>query len=82
MVSGLYRATSVKFTYDFALAKQLYIDGAPYFLTLIFLRLYKEFDMVIMGWLITDPIELGWYAAADRFFATLMFMPNMLIALA
>ena len=79
MVGALYKAHPFKLIYDYNLSKQLFIDGSPYFLTLIFAKLYKEFDMVMMTSLLPDAAELGYYSVADRLFGTLMFLPNALI---
>lgn len=79
MVSMLYRAQPFSIRFDFSLSKELYREGAPYFLTMIFAMLYKEFDIVIMSWLLPDANQFGWYAAADRLFGTMMFLPHVLV---
>ncbi|MFT5193112.1 MAG: O-antigen/teichoic acid export membrane protein [Cellvibrionaceae bacterium] len=79
MIIGLYRVQPFTVHYDFTLSRELYKAGAPYFLTIIFAMLYKEFDMVIMSWLLPDSNQLGWYTAADRLFGTMMFVPGVLI---
>ncbi len=80
MVTALFRANRFDFKYDFALSKEFFREGRPYFLALIFLRIYKEADTIIMAELIEDSAELGWYRIADQLFGTLMFLPNLLIA--
>ncbi len=80
MVGALFKADRFDFKYDFALSKQFFREGRPYFLALIFLRIYKEADTIIMAELINDATELGWYKIADQLFGTLMFLPNLLIA--
>ena len=79
MVSTLYRTQPFSINFDLSLSRELYREGTPYFLTMIFAMLYKEFDIVIMSWLLPDANQLGWYTAADRLFGTMMFLPHVLV---
>ena len=79
MVAALYRAQPFTLSFDLSLSRELYREGVPYFLTMIFAMLYKEFDMIIMSWLLPTSNQLGWYTTADRLFGTMMFLPHVLI---
>ncbi|MEM9773087.1 MAG: flippase [Chloroflexota bacterium] len=79
MLRTLYRVEPIKFEYDFQTSMQLYKAGLPYFFSGIFAVLYKEFDIIIMSWLIEDSEQFGFYGTADKFATTLMFVPTVLI---
>ncbi|MEM8856932.1 MAG: flippase [Chloroflexota bacterium] len=79
MVRALYRTHAFKLEFDFATSVDLYKSGLPYFFSGIFAILYKEFDIIIMSWLIQEPEQFGFYGTADRLAQTLMFVPTVLI---
>lgn len=79
MLRTLLKVQEIKFKFDFKTSVHLYKAGLPYFFSAIFAILYKEFDIIIMSWLIEDSEQFGFYGIADRIAATLMFVPTVLV---
>jgi O-antigen/teichoic acid export membrane protein len=52
--------------------------GVSYFVADAALIVYQQVDTVVMSALVDDE-QLGWYAAADQLFASLLFVPTILM---
>ena len=53
-------------------------QSAPYLSIGIALVLYMQLDVVLMSFFVSD-VEIGWYGQADTLFATLLFVPTIMM---
>jgi O-antigen/teichoic acid export membrane protein len=73
----LQKLTSFKLSVNWHLIRSVLTASLPYFLVTIGIVIYHQVDIVIISLLVNEQ-TIGWYAAADRLFGTLLFIPNVL----
>jgi len=76
---GLHRIYELKIRFDKNIIGWILRASLPYLFINISLVIYVQIDIVIISLLI-DEQGVGWYAAADRLFSTLLFIPTVFIA--
>ena len=67
----------IRLEFDFSRLVVMLKRGLPYGISVIFLFVYFQIDMLMLS-LMLPPIEVGIYAAAYRLIAVLLFIPGIL----
>jgi O-antigen/teichoic acid export membrane protein len=76
---ALKRLQPLYFTFDWLRAKWMVKNSLPYLVNVGIRTVYVQIDIVIISWLVSEAV-IGWYSAASRLFATLLFIPTVLVA--
>ena len=78
LIQGFYlkRLQPIHFHFNWQATKLVIRSSFPYFLVSVFAVIYIQLDIVIIS-LLTDEEVVGWYAAADGLFGTLLFIPSI-----
>jgi len=72
---ALRRIHPIRFTtIDGAAMRPLLVHSFPYFMSMLTLVLYHQIDTLVIAAVATEEV-IGWYDAATRLYATLMFVP-------
>ncbi len=53
-------------------------SSIPYLVTTLFRTIYVQIDIIVISLLVNESV-IGWYSAADRLFATFLFVPSILM---
>lgn len=77
----LHRIHPLQFTWNQPIIVRMFKEGAPYFLSSLFLVLYIQVDVITILWFV-DETTIGWYSAADRLFGMFLFVPSIYITAA
>ncbi len=64
------------FRFNLQLGNEILKNSFAFMIMGGFLIIYAQVDVVIISWLVPEE-QLGWYAAADRLFATMLFIPTV-----
>ena len=73
----LARRVRFKLIWDKNYLKQLLIGGVPFLVWIVFGEIYVRVDVLMLSFLTRDSV-VGWFGAAFRIYATLLFVPHML----
>jgi O-antigen/teichoic acid export membrane protein len=76
---SLRRIQPFRFRFSWVTARWVLKNGSSYFLVSAFLVIYTQVDIVIISLLVNER-AIGWYAASDTLFTSLMFIPSIFIA--
>lgn len=68
----------VRFNIDLLVARWVLKKSFTYFMVSAFLVIYVQLDIVIISILVNEQ-AIGWYAASDALFTSLMFIPSIFI---
>ncbi len=74
----LHKLQPIRFRFSWPMAKWVVRSSVPYFMVGVFAVIYLQLDIVIISLLVNEEVT-GWYAAADRLFGTLLFVPSIFI---
>lgn len=67
-----------EFEVDFAFWKRTIITAIPFSLTTVFISIFDKIDIVMLSMMIGDA-PVGWYSAAYRLVAALLFIPGVFL---
>jgi O-antigen/teichoic acid export membrane protein len=73
----LRRRVSFGLAWNAPMMKSLLIGGLPFLIWIVFGEIYVRVDVLMLSFM-TDQAVVGWYGAAFRIYATLLFVPHML----
>lgn len=73
----LLRIQPLRFTFSSQTAITMLRASTPYFLSGLFLVVYAQIDVIFISAYLNEE-AVGWYGAADRLFATFLFIPAAL----
>jgi O-antigen/teichoic acid export membrane protein/serine acetyltransferase len=71
----LARSVRIRLRFDWPLMRSLVIGSLPFALTYVFLSVYVWIDSLMLSFM-TTTVVVGWYGAATRLFAALLFVPT------
>ena len=75
---ALRRLMPIKLKPDWSIAKWMLKASRSYLMNIGVRTIYVQIDVVIISLLVNE-IVLGWYSVASRLFATLLFIPSVLM---
>jgi len=78
MAAAIYRQIPFGLRIDPKAARTVLAGSAPFLIWVVFSEIYIRIDVVMLQALTTDEV-VGWYGAAFRLYATLLFIPNIFI---
>lgn len=73
----LRRRIKFPLSWNFAGMKELLAGGLPFLIWIVFGEIYVRVDVLMLSFM-TGASVVGWYGAAFRIYATLLFVPHML----
>ncbi len=74
----LYRKIPFGITFNRAVAKKVIVGSAPFLIWVIFSEIYIRIDVIMLQTMTGEDV-VGWYGAAFRLYATLLFIPNIFV---
>lgn len=74
---ALRRQVAFRPSFDRAVAASLLRESRPILANRVARNVYVQLDVVIVSWLVAE-VAVGWYAAADIVYGTLLFLPNVI----
>jgi len=75
---ALYRRIPFAMSFDRALSKKILVGSAPFLIWVVFSEIYIRIDVVMLQAMTGEDV-VGWYGAAFRLYATLLFIPNIFV---
>ena len=73
----LSRRVSFRLGWDVAAVKQILLGGVPFLIWIVCGEIYIRVDVLMLSFM-TGEAVVGWYGAAFRIYATLLFVPHLL----
>ena len=77
-LNHLARRYRLRVRFDPGAMRRLAQASLPYLMSMVFLVVYMQVDIVIIS-LLVDEKAVGWYGTADQLFGTLLFIPSIFV---
>jgi O-antigen/teichoic acid export membrane protein len=74
----LYRQIPFGIACDWKIIKKILVASAPFLIWIVFSEIYIRVDVLMLTAMTGDDV-VGWYGAAFRLYATLLFVPNIFV---